>query len=313
MRRVVFLHRAGHIRTGAKIMRCDQLSEMARARLGDRFTFTVQPLPRPKQERKQMKLAQALEGAIVIFLKRADLVLTAEAFAALKTRARALCIDYVDGDHRAPPPGPIDVAIAASLAGRDYLEDRVLGADWPAPQPALRLLHHHPDPRIPPRRQEQETRLRLAYFGARDNTVIPPNSAVDVACPTYDPATLGQEFFGAMAEANMHYAVRPGQKRGSRLEFKPFTKGFNAAAAGAAVLVNRQENDAEALLGEDYPFLLPDSSHETIAAGIERAHASFGGADWALALELMEPLRRISSPDAVVEALASIVGELEKD
>lgn len=254
-----------------------------------------------------MQLARGLEGAVVILLKRADQVLTPDAFAELGRSARAVCIDYVDGDHREPPSGPIDIAIAASRAAEGYLARRVKEPGWPGPAPAVRLLDHHADPRIAPRADAPGTRLRLAYFGAADNTVIPPEAAVDVACPAYDPATLGRDFFAAMSEANMHYAVRRPARPGNRVEFKPFTKGFNAAAAGAAVLVNRQVDDAETLLGADYPFFIPDASPAAIAAGIEHAHAAFGGPDWTRALTRMEEVRRLGSAEAVTAGLAAIL------
>ena len=90
---VVFLYRAGHVNSGAKIMRCDQLCAMAQERLGGQYRFSTLALPRPGHVGRQRKLPEALRGAVVIFLKRADRALDPEVLAELRQTVRAMCLD----------------------------------------------------------------------------------------------------------------------------------------------------------------------------------------------------------------------------
>lgn len=305
---IVFLYRGGHRNSGAKLMRCDQLSGFARAHLGDRYQFRTGDLPNPKHIRRQQRLVEELKGAIVIFLKRADRALDPDVLGDLRGAVRGMGIDYVDGNMWPLPTVPMDVHIAASIHGLRALEVLLSG-----PFEALhnsrttaRLVLHHADPRIVPLPEGGGRDLSLSYFGRADNAFLPEPVIAELSdLPDYADADVDDAFLKLVAQSNMHYCVREIGTRNRRLSFKPFTKGFNAAAAGANVIVNRQVPDAEALLGEDYPYLIDGARVEDVLAGIARARAEVGSEVWQRGLEAMRALRHRISVGQIVRQLDS--------
>ena len=299
VQRVIFAHLAGHQSSGAKIMRCDQLAAMASGRLdARRWSFEVLAMPRDGQLRKQRLMTDEIRGAVVIFLKRAWKVLSPDHLANWRDAAKALAIDYVDARTTPQPGVEIDVHIAASGALERYLKAQLNGA-------RVMRLDHHADPGL--RRGPPGQSVRLAYFGRESNRTLPASLQHKVDIPDYDGLVLPSDIQRAMMQSNMHYAVRDMENANSRTSFKPFTKGFNAAAVGAHILVNRQVDDATDWLGSDYPFLIDDCRPETIAAAIERAETSFGTSDWTESLAIMEGVRQSVLPEKITLQLERIL------
>lgn len=297
--RVIFAHLAGHQSSGAKIMRCDQLAAMASAHLdARRWSFEVLAMPRDGQLRKQRLMTDEIRGAVVIFLKRAWKVLAPEHLAHWRDAAKALAIDYVDARTTPQPSVKIDAHIAASGALEHYLETQLEGA-------LVMRLDHHADPGL--RRSPASDTLRLAYFGRERNRTLPTSLRHEVDIPDYDGLILPSDVQAAMMQSNMHYAVRDMEDASGRTSFKPFTKGFNAAAVGANVLVNRQVDDATDWLGEDYPFLIDDCRVETIAAAIDNAKVMFGSNAWQDALATMDRLEQAVHPKRITLQLQHIL------
>lgn len=302
--RVIFAHLAGHQSSGAKIMRCDQLAAMAKAHLdAQRWTFEVMAMPREGQLRKQRLMTDDIRGAVVIFLKRAWKVLDPEHLANWRDAARAMAIDYVDARTTPVPDVEIDAHIAASGALERHLISRHAGA-------CILRLDHHADPALTPAAPSRD--LCLAYFGREKNRTLPRRLASRVMVPDYEGLSLQHDIREAMGNANLHYAVRDMEPETHRTSFKPFTKGFNAAAVGANVLVNRQVDDAVEWLGADYPFLIEDCRPETIAAGIDRAEAAFGSDDWTAGLATMERIRESVRPNRIAFQLERILETLAR-
>ncbi|MBT8389548.1 MAG: hypothetical protein HKP37_11550 [Boseongicola sp.] len=300
--RVIFAHLAGHQSSGAKIMRCDQLAAMATMHLDPRrWTFEVLAMPREGQLRKQRLMTDEMRDAVVIFLKRAWKVIDPGHLAAWRGVSRGMAIDYVDARTTPQPSVEIDVHIAASGALERHLS---------AHHPSARIirLDHHADPLLT--RGAPQDRLRLAYFGRADNRTLPQNLENRVMTPAYDGLSPDSDVREAMRHANLHYAVREMEAETDRLSFKPFTKGFNAAAVGAHVLVNRQVDDAMDWLGPDYPFLIDDCRPDTIAAAIDKAETSYGSAEWTDALAAIETVRKAVRPKAITAQLEKILDQI---
>jgi len=302
--RVTFLYRAAHARSGSKIMRCDQLCAIARAHLGERFDFDVVELPRPGRPERVAETLDRLEGAVVILLKRAHLMLDDGQTESLRRRARAILIDHLDARLDARSLGLADVDIAASLAGAQALKD--LAAD-PASPPHVNvaLVTHHADPRIAWTDHRHATRLAIGYFGLPEHAAIPHDLEDRILLPDYRKGQGMEAVLAAIPPVNVHFAVRPGHPaRNSR---KPFTKGINAAAAGANVLVQRGVDDAVALLGEDYPFLIDSDAPDAVNEGVGRLEASLGTPTWHAGLDAMENLRAHAAPARVAQQLGSAI------
>lgn len=302
--RVIFAHLAGHQRSGAKIMRCDQLAAMATGHLdARRWSFEVLALPRESQLRRQRLMTDEVRGAVVIFLKRAWRVIDPDHLAAWRDAAQGLAIDYVDARTSPQPDVEIDVHIAASGA----LERHLIGAHGGA---RVMRLDHHADPALTP--ADPQNQLQLSYFGRTGNRTLPNSLANRIASPDYDGLRVEYDMCEAMRQSNLHYAVREMEPEASRISFKPFTKGFNAAAVGANVLVNRQVDDAIDWLGVDYPFLIDDCRPDTIAAAIDKAEALYGSSEWEDALASMKTIRKAVSPRAITSQLEAILETLTR-
>lgn len=293
-------------------MRVDQLCAIARAHLGDRYDFAALELFRSGQPRRQRQALRALRGAVVIFLKGSGFCFDADGLERLRTEARAICIDHVDAVVGLGPIFPLaDLHIFSSHAGLRamaplFAHGRIRG------EPAF--VTHHADPRIRPRDHGAATALRPAYFGADFNTVVP-----DELRPRFAPEdfALQDDFADAVARmpsANLHWAVRAPGWRGPASApapaFKPFTKGFNAAWAGANVIVDRAEDDAVEYLGDDYPYLAEDASDEAVIAAFAKAERTVGGADWRRGLARMTEIRSRSAPAVVAAELDAALKRL---
>ena len=290
-------------------MRVDQLSAMARSHLGERWDFRSLALPRPGQRRRQRDMIEDVSGAVVIFLKRAIDVIDLDIQWEWRDAVRAFAIDYVDAETSPWPKIPIDVHIAASGALGTHLLAQLKAYPELARGAETRVmrLDHHADPSLEgfwPNRPRDE--LRLFYFGRPKNRTLPRSLANRVVHPDYGGLGIEDELRGVLATANMHYAVREMPLPEERRAFKPFTKGFTAAACGSHILVNRQADDAEAFLGADYPFLIDDCSKEAIASGIDLAQSMVGTQNWNDALAVMEDIRASIGPRNIMSQLEAV-------
>lgn len=306
--RVVFLHKPGHVNFGAKVMRCDQLAQIATRYLGDKYTFEIATPPKKKFAVRQRRFAKGCGGAIVILLKNASHCFTPEALDILRRSARGLCIDHVDAPINDETLGLPDVHIAASRKSEMLLKQRLDENKSVRSGVIVSHLCHHADPRLVAAPDTPE-KLEIGYFGNVDNTHLPPQYANDVH--VY-PFTKTEEFSSVLRhiqDAGLHYGIRGASARPAieRRMAKPFTKGFNAAAVGANVLVNRQVDDAVYYLGGDYPFLVDDLTDQSIGERLDFARSSYGGPDWQRGLRVMADVRERSSPAAVAREMEQIL------
>ncbi|MFV2053142.1 hypothetical protein [Aliiroseovarius sp. YM-037] len=308
MIRVVFLHRPGHINSGGKIMRCDQLAALAREHAGDGYSFEVLAPPRKRFAVRQRRFARNLDGAIVILLKNTLAAFTPQAVDVLRKSVRGLCIDHLDVPATEATLTLADVHIAASYKGEKILAARLAAlSDNPRGTQAVHLAHHA-DPRLRAA-DKAPTSFNIGYFGKLSNTIMPGSLQSGVIIPDYGKDVDFGSAIEAMQQCPMHYGVRgPVARPGVESKMaKPFTKGFNAAAVGANVLVNRQVDDATDYLGEDYPFLIENTSEAAISDGIAKAREMFGGREWVRGLDVMHDIRARTSPAAVVHQLKDIL------
>ncbi|MFX0547070.1 hypothetical protein ACEWPL_016150 [Roseovarius sp. S1116L3] len=309
MHRIIFLHKKGHATNGSKIMRCDQLCQLAREHIDGKWSFEVASLPHFKNTGALNAIIEDLAGSVVVFLKRAYNVFTSDQLERLGARARKLIVDHVDAPTHPLPDYPFDLHLCASIAGTHALRTQLNGPNSKATGSPTRVetLIHHSDPRIVWTDFSKDVDLRVGYFGIPKNTILPRRG---VEIPQYDGSQLSNDLLDRMTETNVHYAVRRNPDSNPRLLFKPFTKGFNAAAAGAHVLVNRDVCDAVEHLGYDYPFFIEGMSEENISAGIERLRQAAGTGTWKDAFDAVNHTRQRSLPSYSARSLGVILGRL---
>lgn len=290
-------------------MRCDQLCQIARETIDSRWSFEVARLPHFRDTAALDTIIEDLSGYVVVFLKRAYNVFTSDQLKRLGEQASKLVVDHVDAPTNPLPDCPFDLHLCASIAGTHALRTHLNGPNSKETSSGVRVetLIHHSDPRIGWTDFRRDVDVRVGYFGVPKNT-IPPRCGVQM--PQYDGSQLSNEFLNLMAETNVHYAVRPTPHKNPKLLFKPFTKGFNAAAAGAHVLVNRDVHDAVEHLGYDYPFFIEGTTEEDISTGIERLRQAVGTGTWTDAFDAVNHMRQRSLPSYSARSLDAILGRL---
>ncbi|MEM7545531.1 MAG: hypothetical protein AAF367_08350 [Pseudomonadota bacterium] len=310
--RVVFAYRAIQKARGSKIMRVDQLCAMAALHLGHLYDFEQVQLHGAGKPRQQRKMIEHLRGAIVIFLKGSARNFDRDGMDALRHAVRAICVDYLDSPFAGRFFRYVDTHIVASLTGTAALRNAVAGIapDDLWSDATVAHLTHHADPRLMAG-QSAGSDMRVAYFGMAENTFVPEEIAAHIAVPDDDIAF--RDMLLMMENTHLHYAIRssiPLYLDGKRI-YKPFTKGFNAARAGANVLVDRAADDAIAYLGEDYPFLARSNRAADVVEAFRRAEDAYGGPEWARAATCMEDVRRRSAPEAVMRELRAILARFD--
>ncbi|PWE28770.1 hypothetical protein DDZ14_18780 [Maritimibacter sp. 55A14] len=103
--------------------------------------------------------------------------------------------------------------------------------------------------------------FRCGYIGDLQNALIPPGISDEVERVDVSYARDFTRSLARIGGFTLHYGVRPlpmSTSPGAR-QYKPFTKGFTAAACASNILVNREADDAVALLGDDYPARVAES------------------------------------------------------
>lgn len=281
-------------------MRVDQLSAMAKAHLGERYEFHSLLLFKAGQPRRQRQVLSWLRDAVVIFLKGSGGCFDAEGRARLKAEARGVCIDHVDAVFGLSAVSSLaDVHIFSSHAG--YRATAPIFARSRGRVEAA-FVSHHADPGIMMRDHRAASGVQLAYIGDPSNTIAP--EALSARLRSAPGGSVADQ-----ARANLHWAIRkPGWRGDPPLPaFKPFTKGINAAWAGANVIVNRDEDDALEYLGAGYPYLAEDASEAAALAAFRYAERTVGGAEWRRGLEQMAKVRARTSPEVIMAELDAIL------
>ncbi|MEL6960946.1 MAG: hypothetical protein AAGL89_18580, partial [Pseudomonadota bacterium] len=293
---VYILFADGHRTRGSVIMRGLQLAALGNDYLMPDYAFRTQALPK-KRTGTQLPYVLGLRDGVVILQKAAAEHIDAEAFDYLKANNIAVAADWIDKDPKSPHLDRLDFHIASSWAQWADLRARF-------PEAAIRHITHHADPRL--RGSVPSPTFATLYLGHAGNAKLPRDREITVV-----DIRTEQDFtdsLSLMGQFPFHYAVRDETPRPGI--FKPFTKGFTAAACDANILVQRGAHDAVAYLGDDYPFLIDDASPRAIRAGLDLARETYGGPIWQGALDVMAQVHDRSRPKAVAHEMAGILAEV---
>lgn len=264
-----------------------------------------------------MIAATALNGRSVDFVplstefRNTDLFLTkgalktvdAATLRRLRKRHNRIFLDPVDEDLNDEFADVADVIVAASRVAADAYRER-----WP--EKDVILINHHVDPRVAAalaaRPTPTFTEARIAYFGELVNTVQSPRIGALVDFTLVDTSRQDSTWFDRLSGYNVHYAVR--QTRALD-HYKPFLKGFTAAACGANVMIHVDGAEARRWLPDDYPYWLRgELNDDNIVSSLERLRETFGGPEWHGGLSVMADIAAQTSPSAVGKELLSLFG-----
>jgi len=307
-RKVLFAFRRNQINMGGKIMRVDQLSAMASQFLPEtRYQIGTVFVPRVDKIERVRRFVEACRDAVVIFHKSAISHIGEDVRGDIREVAAGTCLDHLDVVIKPMEPGFIDVHIACSRKAEGEMKAHLSQLDQSGHGQVMHL-RHHADPRLAALQVGAYDRLVPGYFGAAENTTDLAMYPPDTQVPNYDTREI-EAFFQAMTEANLHLCVRPEitWRDLGICPTKPFTKGFNAAAVGANVLVNRQVDDAVHYLGDDYPFFIDDDAPQSVATGIELARAAYESDVWQDGLDRIASVAARVRPQKVVRELQQII------
>lgn len=239
-------------------------------------------------------LSTSFRNSTLFLTKGAVTDITVEQISRLTDNNNRVYIDPVDN--------PIDLdkaklatgVIAASLEA--YETYNKLGLP-------VHLVNHHVDIRLP-RNPEPHTTMHCGYFGELVNTVITDKISEMVDFVHVDTGKQSNNWLLKPRLYNMHYAVRSDNV----LAFKPFLKGFTAAACNANVIIQRDQKEAVMWLGKDYPYLLKANSTEAeIIDMLKYAQKTYGGPVWEKALKRMEQIRKATTNETIAKEFIAAI------
>ncbi len=303
-----FLRKLEPPESGSHLMRVRQLSSLMEKHGPDDVDVIVRPVATHNRVLRTLTIAALPKDVVFIVPKQVMWYWPAASFQALRKKGRAVLADYVDSNIDVMPPEFVDVHLSTSFVGTDGL------ARWieaTGSRGEARTLLHNVDARLrrqPPK--QPDAAPNLIYVGSARSTHLPDDirpqvDVIEGGTPAeFDAAQT------ALANAAAHYCIRPDPADAPNRKFKPFTKGFTAAWCGAAMVVNRSVDDAEAFLGEDYPFMCDTPDVPDIQNAIARLKDSWNGPDWAEAQDRGQAMAERVRPEQIARDLETIVREV---
>lgn len=275
---VVFLYAEAFASTASTYLRCGQLADLVAEHDPDRFAVRL------------TSDAETVRDALVVLAKGALQTLSAGEIARLRSRNVAVVGAWDD-----VPPDPAKLAATDASMTLSHRSTLDIARAWPG-TPAFHVTHHV-NRRIRPSTPPAD-RLRAGYFGELTNTVLPDALAGLVELVGINTSKVETSWIDRLPEFNAHWIVR---RRRTFDGAKPFLKGFLAARCGAVVICGRDDEDALAYLGDDYPFFVRSLDAAELEADMVGIAAAFGGPEWRLAQAIMQQVAARST-DAVVAA-----------
>jgi hypothetical protein len=284
---VVFLYAEAFASTASTFLRSIQLAELVAEHDAGRFAV------------RATSDTEDVRDAVVVLAKGALQTLSAEAIAGLRSRNVAVIGSWDD-----MPPDPEKLAATDATMAVSHRQALELARAYPG-TPAFHVTHHV-NRRIPAC-TPPEDRLRTGYFGELPNTPCPDALAGLVELVGINTSRVEVGWIERLPEFNAHWIVR---RRRPIDGNKPFLKGFLAARCGAVVICGRDDEDALAYLGDDYPFFVPSLAEADLEDAMLGVVAAFGGPDWRRAKAIMAQVAARSSDAAVAADFRAMVTAL---
>lgn len=249
---------------------------------------------------------KAQNNAVVVLSNSLSRLMTDEHLERLRVRARAVGVDYKDDDLSQYDLSRFDFHVAISHAGKRALDTLLAKPTAENGSGFAEILLQPPDDRLAALPAAQNDRFSAVYVGSPQNSLIPPDLKDSI---TTLRVVYGKDMHVAIPHLprhNLHYAVRAVGGEALARVYKPFVKGYTAAACGANVIVNRDVDDVLDLLPSDYPYLVDSMDESAVAEVFRRAKEDFGGPDWIRAREMAASMLQEVTPEAIGEQIDKI-------
>lgn len=290
---VTFLFSQDHPNEGGTLTRAKALSALVASNFPDRYDVSCVGDP------------SAVRDQVVIVNQRAIWDNSVQVLSDLRKRNIAVIGDWMDAPVEKEKAELFDAHMAFSFTQMLGLNEAYPGI------PAYHVTHHvNADiPRCPP----PTDRLRTAYFGSLRNTTLPSSLSAAVSLINVWSKTETR-WVDRFQHYNCHWIVRAapvaeGHKRRYG-GWKPFIKGFTAAACGAVVIVTRDDINAAHYLGDDYPFYADSLAATDLEMAWAKVASAFAGSDWRMAQDIMRQVAARSSDSQVCSEFKVMLDEV---
>lgn len=299
---------------GSSVMRQAQLSKHMKRYFDDVYDVSAAYISSNGKALICNSLHYRFPDATFVFSKMAANIWRSKDFGRLRKRARAILVDYVDAPISRVRISGVDVHLVTSHAGARLWQrhKEALAAKGERVEGRVAVVLHNYDDyldTIPP--APTFDACRIAYLGDASKTVVTPTVQDMVTFLPAETRDVFERNIGRIGAFNAHFGVRRGRGANEPDVASPFTKGITAAALGAPILTDRGTDDAQELLGADYPFLISDNAPETIDEGLRYMHDAYGGSDWIDALARMADLRNKTTHRAICGQLHEVIQSVQ--
>ena len=278
--------------SGTTVMRGKQLADLVAASGLRHSTITFEPID------------LRVRNSDLFLTKGAARTTSPDQVERLRRRGNRVFLDPVDEGIDEETVRAADGLAAASFSA--YY-------DWSSRWPTTKVVRvdHHVDPRL---RKILQARTDLSaarklssirYFGERENALMTPQIAEEVDFVQVDTHRQDDTWMSSVVGTDLHYAIR----RARALDVhKPFLKGFTAAAAGANILVSRDEAEAHYWLPRNYPYWVGEgAAEEAILSALEYARDTFNGPVWRDAYQVMREVSEQTRNEVIVREFIELV------
>lgn len=291
---------------GSSVMRSEQLSEHMRRYFDDRYEIRRIFVSRATRRAHIAWLKFWYPHSIFVFSKNAARIWREDDLLDLRRDAQAILVDYVDSHVNLMLRGGVDVHLSTSIVGAGIMKAFMATAisRGESFQGRVEVVLHNYDVAIREGSALQHgDHAKFAYLGSRAEAATTPLSEQMVTFLDSKTREAFQRSIVRLGEFNAHYCIRRNVSDDPGRIVKPFTKGATAAACGAAILTDRNTDDAVALLGDDYPFMIAGNSPVEIDDGLRRMADAFGGPEWLRAMERVAALHERTSHKEIATQL----------
>lgn len=235
------------------------------------------------------RLTSNIKDSVVFLTKGAATDITIPQLDELISKKNVVLIDPVDNPLDLSKARIASAVVAASLEAFDSYKS--LGFN-------TILVNHHVDTRLKRHAFNNDRKLKIGYFGESVNTIMTDLITNEVDFVHVDTSTQNSSWLDKPAKYSAHYAIRSNNVEA----FKPFLKGFTAAACGAVIIIQDDQKEAVRWLGSDYPYLMHgEPTEKNILQILTRVKETFHNTEWATAQRKMKDISLKTSDESIAK------------
>ena len=243
-----------------------------------------------------------IKNECVILTKFAAINITNYDLNLLITNGNSIFVDPIDAEIDLKRFQNIHAFIASSFRQYEYFKNETNNL--------VELVYHASDLRLK-KIKSQNQNFSLGYFGSLSRI---PNELTSIDFLTviktplsFEPKLKLPRYSSSLSIHSAHLAVGTIMPK---LVFKPFTKGLVATSVGSVTLVSRDDFEAKALLGNNYPYVAVDSKKSSVLEAAIYMKETFLKSEWLTAQILHKKLLPLSCDLSVALSWAKMFSKI---